>query len=49
MEKYQSTEVQETVNWELCGYDEYIAGYQLYKQLKKIWAVREKEEIEVLQ
>lgn len=44
MEKFQSTEVQDIFIWELRGYEEYIAGYKLYKQLKKKWDAIEKEE-----
>lgn len=44
MEKYQSEEVQETVNWEMYHFEEYITGYKLYKQLKKKWSAYGKEE-----
>ncbi|MBT2583872.1 hypothetical protein [Planococcus sp. ISL-109] len=44
MEKYQSAEVKDTFNWETFGYEEYIAGYQLYKQLKKKSGTIEKEQ-----
>lgn len=35
MEKYLSVDVQETFDWEICDYDQYITGYKLFKQLKK--------------
>jgi len=43
LEKYQSAELKDTLNWELRGYEEYIAGYKLYKQLKEKWDAIEKE------
>ena len=43
MGKHQSEEVKVSLNWELRGYEEYIAGYKLYKQLKKKWDAIEKE------
>ncbi|MBT2583102.1 hypothetical protein [Planococcus sp. ISL-109] len=44
MEKNQSTEVQGTVNRSMCYYEEYIAGYKLYKQWKKKWEAVANEE-----
>ncbi|MBT2583867.1 hypothetical protein [Planococcus sp. ISL-109] len=44
MGKYQSAEVKDTFDQEMHGYEEYIAGYQLYKQLKNKWGASEKEE-----
>ncbi|WP_422122459.1 hypothetical protein DHX103_11700 [Planococcus sp. X10-3] len=42
MEKNQSEELKDILNWELRGYEEYIAGYKLYKQLKEKWDAIEK-------
>ncbi|WP_154706051.1 hypothetical protein [Planococcus salinarum] len=44
MEEYQSAELKDTFKWEMRGYEEYIAGYKLYKRLKKKWDAIEKEE-----
>ncbi|EMF45503.1 hypothetical protein B481_3388 [Planococcus halocryophilus Or1] len=44
MENYQSAEAKDTFSWDICDYEEYIAGYKLYKQLKKKWDAIEKEE-----
>ncbi|MBT2583114.1 hypothetical protein [Planococcus sp. ISL-109] len=44
MGKYQSAEVQDTFNWEMRGYEEYIAGYKLYKRLNRKWDAIEREE-----
>ncbi|MBT2581634.1 hypothetical protein [Planococcus sp. ISL-109] len=44
MEKYQSAKVKDTFSWNMCYYEEYIAGYKLYKQLKKKWDAIEKGE-----
>ncbi|WP_422122455.1 hypothetical protein DHX103_11675 [Planococcus sp. X10-3] len=44
MEKYQRAEVRDIFIWELRGYEEYIAGYKMYKLLKKKWDAIEKEE-----
>ena len=44
MENYLSVEVQETFNWEMCDYDQYITGYKLFKQLKNKWHADEHEE-----
>ena len=44
MENYQSAEVKDTFSWGMCDYEEYIAGYKLYKQLKKKWDAIENEE-----
>ena len=43
METYSSTELKDTSNWEMYGYEEYIVGYKLYKQLKKKWDAIAKE------
>lgn len=37
MENVQSTEVKDTFTWEICDYEEYVAGYKLYKKLKEKW------------
>ncbi|HSI67837.1 MAG TPA: hypothetical protein VK947_10500 [Planococcus sp. (in: firmicutes)] len=44
MVKNQSAELKGALNWDLRGYDEYIAGYKLYKRLKKKWDAIEIEE-----
>lgn len=43
MEKNQSEDLKDTLNCEMRGYEEYIAGYKLYKQLKEKWDAVEKE------
>lgn len=45
MKNYQSAEVKDTFYWKMCDYEEYIAGYKLYKQLKGKWDVIANEEI----
>ncbi|MBT2572059.1 hypothetical protein [Planococcus sp. ISL-110] len=44
MEKYPTAELKDTFNWEICDYEEYIAGYKVYKQLKKRWDAIANEE-----
>lgn len=44
MEKYDSAEAKDTFSWKLDDYEEYIAGYKLYKRLKEKWDAIEKEE-----
>ena len=41
MENVQFTEVKDTFTWEMCDYEEYVAGYKLYKKLKEKWDVIE--------
>lgn len=43
MEKFQSAEMMGVLNLELRGYEEYVAGYKLYKRLKEKWDTLEKE------
>ncbi|MGM0898197.1 MAG: hypothetical protein ACQEV0_09860 [Bacillota bacterium] len=43
MGTHPSAEIESTFNWESNGYERYIAGYRLYKQLKKKWGASEKE------
>ena len=44
MEKYHSAEAKDTFSWDFCDYEEYIAGYKLYKQLKGKWDAIANEE-----
>lgn len=37
MENVQTKEVKDTFTWEMCDYEEYVAGYKLYKKLKEKW------------
>ncbi|MFD1030286.1 hypothetical protein [Metaplanococcus flavidus] len=47
MEKDQSLGVKAIFSWEARGYEEYIAGYKLYKQLKKKWDAVESKKTSV--
>lgn len=45
MGKYPSVESKDTFDWAICDFEEYVAGYKLYKQLKRKWDAIEKGEI----
>lgn len=34
MDKYHVAEAKDAFNWPICDFEEYVAGYKLYKQLK---------------
>lgn len=44
MEERQTAEEKDTFKWKLENYEEFIAGYKLYKRLKKKWDAIEKGE-----
>lgn len=45
MKKVSSVDIAETFNWQWCEYEDYLAGYKLYKLLKVERKVPEKEEL----
>ncbi len=44
MENIQFTEVKDTFDWQIGDYEEYVAGYKLYKKLKEKWDFIEEDE-----
>lgn len=44
MGNYPSAEGKDTFNWPIGDFEEYVAGYKLYKQLKEKWDAIEKGE-----